>query len=286
MLYVPLENNDDTDDGYESIPFFDFKETITYKYMVYSFQFVDRNMNSYASRNTYRCFLLFRIISMLAMLVCFGVDIVFFVRYYQQEKLRLSFVSKIFTILVKVLWMTRHVVLFGVGIYLFNKHQNPITRMIDKLQYPSKKSYEKSEKLKSRLIKIDKKMNQIIGWNLFMLVLIPLLVKLAPIVIEMFVKQMYKWNSWELELFEMLSILYTRVAPLPFYFFLIYCGFIQRLQIKQYYESIKCKSYKGTLDDAFQEYVCLHQDISDHSKKYKFYIKTCLLYTSPSPRDS
>jgi len=169
--------------------------------------------------------------------------------------------------------MTRHVVLYSAGTYLFAKHQNGISRMIEKLQHPVKQSYEKSEELKYKLVKIDKEMNQIISWNLFLLVLIPLLVKFAPIVIGMFIKHKYKWNSWEFELFEMFSILYTRVASLPFYFYVIYCGFVQRLQIERYSENIKHKSYKGTLDDAFQEYVLIHRDINEHSENYKSYIK-------------
>jgi len=168
MLYVPLEDNNDTDNEYENNHFFDFKETITYKYMVCSSQFVDANVKSYSSYLTYRCFLLFRMISMVFIFASVVIEVVFSVEYYQHKNIKLSFLNKMFATLVMILWMTRHVVLYFTGTYLFAKHQNGIHRMIEKLQHPAKQSYEKSEELKCKLIEIDKEMNRLIGWNIFL----------------------------------------------------------------------------------------------------------------------
>ena len=76
-----------------------------------------------------------------------------------------------------------------------------------------------------------------------------------------------------MELGEMVVILYTRIASMPFFFYLIYCGLLQRLQVEEYTKSIKNPGYKGSLDNAFQDYVEIHQSISDHSEKYKLYLK-------------
>lgn len=246
-----------------------FEHSFLYYYMIYSFQYVEKDQSKYRNVFTYRLFQVLRWIPILLTLFFLMLKIYLFHHFYGEEIKNLAVFKKIFTVFVEFLWIIKYALIHFSGFYLFWKH--PLRTSVE-LKFLFERTKSK-ERLYRKLQKIQRSTNVVIKWTLISLIVPSVLVTFLPMFLEMVLRMEYPWKSWDIELLEILRLLYLRLISLPFLFYLIHISSLQCLHLEEYVEVITSSDNTDSMDEIFQKYLKIHALLQESVKNYRMYLR-------------
>lgn len=246
-----------------------FERSFLYHYMVYTFQYCEKDPSKYRSVLSFQLFRILRWVSILLTLGFIGFRIYLFHLLHGEELGGINVFKKILTVLVELLWILKYPMLHFIGVYSFWKY--PLKTPLE-LKYLFARTNSRF-KLTKKLKKTQRSINKIIAWTLFSLVTPAILVSFLPVFLEFAFELPYPWKSWEIELFNALRIVYIRLISLPFLFYLIHISSLQILSFEEYIETTSSPENTDTMDESFQKYLRIHLSVQESVKNYRMYLR-------------
>lgn len=238
-----------------------YKHSNLYRYKCFAFQYVENS--------SHRLHKVMRILVCGSMWCCLILELYNFINGFNESAER-SFFGAAVLKLHRSVWMLRYVLLHNVGMYLFAKHPDKIQKEVDILYQQNKE--DEHENITNRIKKYERKTKNLMVLSVIFLILLPLLQK----VVTIFYKRSLNINSTKVfeafETIELITIPYTRIMSMPFFFNLIFLAHIQCLKIKYFTKNLKVTNNPKEQTNTINSYVELHNSVKKTSKDFHVYV--------------
>ena len=248
-------HNDETVSIDQEIKIYEFERSILYKYMKYSFQYVNPSLRNYRSE---RRFILFQLGRAAVVLLIWFIIVVGI--FYTAETRNITDVGVIFVSrIIGIIWQIFN---YNLGLYLFYKYPCKIQlelEEIEKLCETDESKYKMQRKL--RYCAKHMKIFTIFSFITFAMV------RLITSIIYLIVK-----GNVSLCVVMWIGAGLYRALCLPFLLYFVFIVKLQRIKVDTFIENLESKDLVQQKNDVIKTYLSLSNSIKTAAKEYRFFV--------------
>ena len=255
MMAFTFTSKSIPDANLESVRF-RFEKSILYKYMVYSFQYVDPSVKRY-----------FRFYESCRMIVMFLVSgFVGFCVYYNIVKIDQANVdfktNRDIVLIIRVLKNFSEEFYYFLGLYLFHRHPYKVKEEQEAMEELCPKETEQRE-LHEKLKRHDKDMLKFMIISISSFVLLRIFGAVVYCILD-------EGNTIRQPMYVLVPM--YRLFSLPFLIYFVYVAGLQRLRIKMFVKTLQNKNLFNHKRDILNRYVNICDSVNKTSNDYHIYV--------------
>ena len=251
---------------------YDFCESNLYLYKCYVFQYVETNITRYKNRFHFSLCKMCRCIIFMGVWCCLMFELFNFINGFDAFVANMSMFKAVMATFHRIVWMLRYVFLHNVGVYLFGKYPYKIQQELDEI-FKLVDEEEEIDKMVIKIKKSERRTENIMVASVICLVILPILQKIIPILIERKLNIVQSWNK-TVESIEFVIIVFSRIVSMPFFFNFIFLAYLQCIRIKAFLKKADFTDNDETCHSC--SYIQLHESIRKVSRELHLYV-VCLI---------
>ena len=240
---------------------YEFKKSILFRYMIYSFQYVDPCAENYNSKRKFILFKLGRIVVTMLIWLIVGFTI-----YYSIETTNTTYIDALTN--TNIIFIGRtfgsiwQIFNYNLGLYLLYKYLYKLLEELQEIGELDKVNNSEGE-LNKKLRYCAKRMLRFIIITFITLVVLRYLVAFTYLAID---------SKMSLRVIHLIAAAVNRMLSLPF---LLYFAFLARLQIVKlniFTESLESRDLTKHKKDIIESYLAICSSIKKTAKEYHIYV--------------
>ena len=237
---------------------YEFERSMLYKYMVYSFQYVDPCLENYKSKKNFILFQLGRVIVVLLIWLVIGFGF-FYTIETRNTTLVNALTNRVFIMLKRILGNLWQIFNYNVGLYLFYKYPCKIQDEIKEL---------------GEITGINRKMHQklqccgrhMLRFSITILSLFALLRFLTTLIYLSVDRKM------SLRGMMLIGIALHRLLSLPFLLYFLFLVRLQIMKVETFTERLSSRNLVTQKQDVIESYIAICTSIKKTAKEYHIYV--------------
>lgn len=248
-------HNDETVYIDEEIKIYDFERSILYKYMKYSFQYVNPSWRNYRSKRRYILFRLGRAVMLLLIwfIIVFGI-------FYTAETKNITDVDVIFASrIIGIIWQIFN---YNLGLYLFYKHPWKIQHELEEIEKLCETN-ESKVKMQKKLTYCAKHMNIFTILSFITFALVRLITSIVYLIFD---------GNISLCVVMWIGAGLYRALCLPFLLYFVFIVKLQKIKVDTFTENLESKDLVQQKNDVIKTYHNICNSIKTTAKEYRFFV--------------
>ena len=238
-----------------------FERSLLYRYMVYSFQYVDPNIESYRFRINFVFFQVARMI--VALTIC---GIIVFAFYYTFATINTTVIDD-FTdhntiLLGRTVGDVWQIFNYFIGLYLFHKYPFKIQKEREEIRNLCN-TYETTRKMEQKFLSCRREMTKII----FAFFLMHPVVTLSKALLYFFMDR-----KISIRVIMLIAVALHRILALPFLLYFVFLSRLQVIKVTIFRESLQSRDLEIQKKEVINTYLGICGSIKKNSKECHIYV--------------
>ena len=246
---------DDEAKGYE------FKSSILFKYMVYSFQYVDPCAENYKSKRNFILFKLGRIVVTILIWLIVG-----FAIYYSIETRNTTYIDALtnrdIILIGRTLGSIWQIFNYNIGLYLFYKYPYKLQKELQEIGELDKVNNSKGE-MDKKLRYCAKRMLRFIIVSFITFVILRYLAAFIYLAID---------GRMSLRVIHLIGVALHRMFSLPFLLYFVFLARLQVIKLNIFTESLESQDLTKQKKDIIVSYLAISSSVKKAANEYHIYV--------------
>ena len=246
---------DDEAKGYE------FKSSILFKYMVYSFQYVDPCAENYKSKRNFILFKLGRIVVTILIWLIVG-----FAIYYSIETRNTTYIDALtnrdIILIGRTLGSIWQIFNYNIGLYLFYKYPYKLQKELQEIGELDKVNNSKGE-MDKKLRYCAKRMLRFIIISFITFVILRYLAAFIYLAID---------GRMSLRVIHLIGVALHRMFSLPFLLYFVFLARLQVIKLNIFTESLESQDLTKQKKDIIVSYLAISSSVKKAANEYHIYV--------------